>query len=122
MHFTFDEIGDIMYTLISIIVAGAVHEFGHWLTARLFGKKITFTRKGFRFLWTMPEGLTSEQQQIVAIAGFTLELLFALPLLIFFPLQGICYQAVVDVHFIAYQFYAGESNDFNWSANRRANA
>jgi hypothetical protein len=70
----------------------------------------------------MPQDLTLEQQQIVAIAGFTLELLSALPILIFFPFQGIIYQSVVDIHFVAYQFYAGEYNDFNWSTNRRADA
>jgi hypothetical protein len=111
-----------MYTILSILVAGFIHELGHYLAAKLFGKTIVFRRQGVRFLWDMPEGLNAEQASVVALAGFSLEMLVALPLLIFFPLQGIIYQSVVDVHFVAYHFYAGDNNDFSFTTNRRANA
>ena len=96
--------------MISLILAGLIHELGHYLVALTFGHHLVFRRQGFRFIWDMPED-TPKHQRLIALSGFGTEILFA-PLLY---LAGLTlYPWVVAVHLMAYPFYAGESNDFKW--------
>jgi hypothetical protein len=96
--------------MISLILAGLIHELGHYITARFLGHNITFRRQGFRFIWDMPND-TPQHQRLIALSGFGAEILAA-PLLY---LAGLwLYPWVVAVHLIAYPFYAGECSDFKW--------
>jgi hypothetical protein len=104
-----------MYVILIVILCGLTHEFGHWAVAKWFGQNLKFRREGWRFLWDMPEDLTPEQKQAVGIAGFATELISVLPALILCPFYGIVYQIAVDIHFIAYQFYANGNSDFQWN-------
>ena len=105
---------------LSVLAAFAVHEAGHCLAARLFGEKLAFRfalGRLFgkipipRIIWDMPESLTARQKKIVALAGFGLELLAALPC----ALKGFwIYPAAAALHLALYPLYAGENNDFRW--------
>lgn len=93
----------------SVIVAGIIHELGHYLMALRYGHRLTFKRHGIRFIWEMPYAMPSVQRWI-ALAGFGAELLSALLIGWLVPI----YTVVVVLHLTAYRFYAGEYNDFNW--------
>ena len=96
--------------LLSVVLAGLIHEMGHYLTALTFGHHLVFRRQGFRFIWDMPND-TPQHQRLIALSGFGTEILFA-PLLY---LAGLwLYPWVVAVHLMAYPFYAGEANDWKW--------
>ena len=96
--------------LLSVVLAGLIHELGHYLTALTFGHHLVFCRQGFRFIWDMPND-TPQHQRLIALAGFGLEIMFC-PLLYFAGLT--LYPWVVAAHLCAYPFYAGDYNDFGW--------
>jgi hypothetical protein len=100
----------IVEILLSVAIAGLIHELGHYLVALTFGHHLVFRRQGIRWIWDMPED-TEAHQRLIALSGFGTEILFA-PLLYFAGLW--LYPWVVAVHLMAYPFYAGESNDFKW--------
>ena len=96
--------------ILSIVLAGLIHELGHYLVALTFGHHLVFRRQGLRFIWDMPDD-TKQHQRLIALSGFGAEILAA-PLLY---LAGLAlYPWVVVAHLMAYPFYAGESNDFKW--------
>ena len=96
--------------ILSVAIAGLIHELGHYLTALYYGHNLVFRRQGFRFIWAMPED-TPRHQRLIALSGFGAEIFFALLLY----LAGLwLYPWVVAVHLIAYPFYAGDYNDFRW--------
>ena len=99
--------------LLSVVLAGLIHELGHYLTALTFGHHLVFRRQGFRFIWDMPED-TEAHQRLIALSGFGAEIVFA-PLLYFAGLT--LYPWVVAVHLMAYPFYAGDYNDFGWGGD-----
>jgi hypothetical protein len=102
-----------MYVLFGIL-SPFIHELGHFLVAAAFGKRIHFIRKGFRFLWNMPEGLDEDEAKFVAIAGFAFEFAFA-GFINFVSSPGcMIYLMVAVLHLIAYPFYAGSNNDFKF--------
>ena len=100
----------IVEILLSVAIAGLIHELGHYLTALALGHSLKFRRQGFRYIWDMPND-TPQHQRLIALAGFGLEIMFC-PLLYFAGLT--LYPWVVAVHLMAYPFYAGEANDFKW--------
>lgn len=113
---------------LAIALALLIHEMGHYIAAKLFGKTLKFkygtaklTIKPFptihvpRFTTDIPKELTKTQERIVALSGFGLELLVAVLLFIFvsgtISLRN--YYILVSVlHLILYSRYAGDSNDF----------
>lgn len=96
--------------MFSLILAGLIHELGHYLTAMFLGHTLEFRRQGFRFVWEMPND-TPKHQRLIAMSGFGVEIVFA-PLLY---LAGLTlYPWVVVMHLMAYPFYAEESSDFQW--------
>ena len=96
--------------ILSVILAGLIHELGHYLVALTFGHHLVFRRQGFRLIWDMPND-TPQHQRLIALSGFGTEILFA-PLLY---LAGLwLYPWVVAVHLMAYPFYAGKCSDFQW--------
>lgn len=110
-----------LITLVAAIVAAfLVHEAGHFLAGLCFGRVITFRFawgslfriKVPRLIWDMPAGLTKRQMAIIALAGFTLEIIVT-PF-IYIVLNLHLYPIIVLVHFVAYPFYSGESSDFRW--------
>jgi len=114
----------LIYFLIAPIVACVIHEFGHWLMAKIFGEKIKFKfalgRLWYipipRWTWVMPWRLKGWRRRAVALAGFGLEVMaIALMPFIFVPKEFFfCYAVVAMLHVIAYPFYAGSANDFNY--------
>ena len=100
----------IVEILLSIAIAGLIHELGHYLTAMYLGHTLEFRRQGLRFIWDMPND-TEAHQRIIALSGFGAEIL-AEPLLYFAGLTT--YPWVVLAHLMAYPFYAGDYNDFGW--------
>lgn len=112
----------ILSVFFAVAAAMLLHEGGHYLAARCFGKhlKFRFEWGGIRkipvprFVWSMPYLSAKWKQKVVALAGFGLEL-FCIPLLVGLAGDfGILYMGVVAVHLIAYRFYAGDANDFRW--------
>jgi len=100
-----------MFSLIlSVAIAGLIHELGHYLAALYYGHNLVFRRQGIRWIWDMPND-TTQHQRLIALSGFGLEVLF-IPILFFAGLT--LYPYVVILHLIAYSFYAGEANDFKW--------
>ena len=111
---------------LAISLALLIHEMGHYIAAKLFGKTLKFkygtaklTIKPFptihvpRFTADIPQELTKTQERIVALSGFGLELLVAVLLFIFVSGSLRNYYILVSVlHLILYSRYAGESNDF----------
>jgi len=93
----------------SILLIPLVHEFGHWLAARLFGASLRFTFEWGkyyvpRWTWKWPD-VTPLQLKVICLAGFGLE--FAL-----IPFMPWAYQVAAVIHFAAYPWYAGETSDF----------
>ena len=98
-----------MEAYLSVLLIPLVHELGHWLAARLFGSRLSFTFEWGKFYvprwtWRWPD-VTKSQLRIICLAGFGME--FAI--LPFMPWQ---YAAGVLIHFAAYPWYAGETSDF----------
>jgi len=93
----------------SILLIPLVHEFGHWLAARLFGASLRFRFEWGkyhvpRWTWKWPD-VTPLQLKVICLAGFGLEF----TLLPFMPPP---YQVAAVIHFAAYPWYAGETSDF----------
>lgn len=124
----------LLRTLISVVIAIAVHEAGHYLVARLFGYKprLEFNRLQIWKMWlvqfvvTVDEPMTDTARRAFGIAGFGVEFgLCAVILTIawFAPaeycldlLLQLMYQLIFTwLHFIAYTFYnkGSQANDFN---------
>jgi hypothetical protein len=102
--------------VLMALLAPVVHELGHFLAALAFGKILKFRRRGFRFIWDMPEGLKPWQEKTVAGAGFAAEIIPALPLLCLlgFP-YGVAYTAAASAHLLLYPKYAERGySDFDW--------
>ena len=106
-------------SILAIITAGFIHEFGHWIVAKLFGFTLKFRFKFGkfyvpRFIWDMPE-TTNFKQRSIAVAGFLSEIGAACIGIIFIPsIFTIIYCIVTILHFLIYKFYAGDISDFNW--------
>jgi len=93
----------------SILLIPLVHELGHYLAARLFGSRLSFTFEWGkyyvpRWTWVFPD-VQKWQLRIICLAGFGLE--FAI-----LPFMPLPYQVGAAIHFVAYPFYAGETSDF----------
>ena len=106
--------------ILAILLVFFVHEGGHWMAARLLGKRLKFRFAWGRFCvprftWTMPY-LPKSKQRTVALAGFVTEFLVAGALLASFPHGfGRWVAGVALAHLVSYRFYAGESeSDFKW--------
>lgn len=107
--------------ICAALLAMIIHEGGHYIVAKLFGYTIHFT---FQFgklwfipiprgVWEMPD-TDPWKQRIIALAGFTFEILAAYPIsLLCFDFAKV-YLVVALVHLIAYKFYAGDASDFNF--------
>lgn len=112
----------ILLILAAVSAAMVIHEGGHYLVARFFGKKLKFRFEWGRFqkipiprfTWIMPYLTAKWKQKAIALAGFGLEL-FCVPVFVALPEDfGVFYLGVVALHLIAYRFYAGDANDFSW--------
>ena len=73
-----------MKLLLAILLAGGVHEGGHYWAARFFDKRLQFRfawgRFGVpRFVWEMPHFFPTEmwKAKVIAAAGFGAELFAA---------------------------------------------
>ena len=84
----------IVEILLSVAIAGLIHELGHYLAALYYGHNLVFRRQGIRFIWDMPND-TPQHQRLIALSGFGAEILTA-PLLYFAGLW--LYPWVVAVH------------------------
>jgi len=106
--------------LIAFLLCMIVHELGHFLVAMWFGYGIKF-RFAFgnlfglpipRGIWDMPDEASGHERIKIALAGFGFEMLIALLIIPFFWQPA----AAAVIHFLLYQFYAGEDSDFKWLA------
>ena len=96
----------------TVLLIPLIHELGSWLAARLFGSRLSFTFEWGklgpipvpRWTWRWPD-VTKRQLRIICLAGFGMELGIA-------PFMPLPYQVAAILHFWAYPFYAGESNDW----------
>lgn len=112
---------EVFYILLSLCLACFIHEGGHWLAARFFGKRLRFRfawgRFGVpRFVWNMPHFFPTEmwKAKVIAVAGFGAELFAAVVLLAAWRKFGLWYAGVAVAHLAAYRWYAGEASDFKW--------
>lgn len=98
--------------ILFALLAPLVHEFGHWLAALLCGSRIHFCfqwgRLGPlpvpRWVWYWPV-VSRGKLRTICHAGFALELVLV-------PFMPWAYQAAAIAHYVAYPWYAGESNDW----------
>lgn len=114
----------IINLILALVLACAVHEGGHYVAARFFGKKLKFRFKWAwlwkvpvpRLVWAMPLFFVPEnwKQRVIALAGFQAEFFFTLIFWLVARNFGAWYLCVVGWHFILYRFYAGEDSDFKW--------
>ena len=110
-----------MALVIAVLLAGAIHEGGHYLAARFFGHRLRFRfawgRFGVpRFVWNMPHFFPTEmwKAKVIAAAGFGAEFLAAIVLLAAWRGFGRWYAGAALAHLVAYPWYAGEASDFKW--------
>lgn len=110
-----------MVLVLATLIACVIHEGGHYLAARFFGKRLKFRfewgRFGVpRFVWDMPHFFQCEmwRAKVIAAAGFGAELFAAVVLLAAWHEFGRWYAGVAVAHLIAYRWYAGETSDFKW--------
>ena len=110
-----------MYLLCSVVLAGVIHELGHYWAALWFGHKLQFrfARGRFgvpRFVWEMPHFYQCERwkAKVIAAAGFGAEFLAAIVLLAARHEFGLWYAGAAIAHLMAYRWYAGEASDFKW--------
>lgn len=110
-----------LYFFCSLCLTCAIHEGGHYLAARFFGKRLKFRfawgRFGVpRFVWNMPYFFMGEgwKAKVIAAAGFVAELFAAVVLLAAWHEFGLWYAGVAVAHLGAYRWYAGEASDFRW--------
>jgi len=115
------DVKDIILSLVFAIVTGFLcHEGGHYATAKIFGKTISFHFEwGYLFgkipvprgIWTMPD-MEKWKQKIVALAGFTVE--FIVAAIFAFVLGFYMVLALAVAHLILYPLYSGDASDFKW--------
>ena len=110
-----------MYLLLGIVLAGVIHELGHYWAALWFGHKLSFRFAWGRFgvprlVWRMPHFYQCEmwKAKVIAAAGFGAELFTAVVLLAAWRGFGRWYAGVAVVHLVAYRWYAGTASDFRW--------
>lgn len=110
-----------MVIFLATLAACIIHEGGHYLAARFFGKRLKFCfawgRFGVpRFIWDMPIFYQCEmwKAKVIAAAGFGAEFLTAVVLLAAWHEFGLWYTGVAVAHLAAYRWYAGEASDFKW--------
>ena len=110
-----------MFILHGIVLAGVIHEGGHYLAALWFGHRLKFRfawgRFGVpRFVWDMPHFFPTEmwKAKVIAAAGFGAELFAAVVLLAAWHEFGRWYAGVAVAHLAVYRWYAGETSDFRW--------
>lgn len=105
----------VAYLVLCFVLCFVVHEGGHYLAARYFGRKLKFRfawGKYYvpRYIWDMPH-LEYSKQRIIAMSGFGAEALVAgILALLGWPWMGGAFVA----HFVAYPLYAGNASDLNW--------
>ena len=114
-----------MILILATLIACVIHEGGHYLAARLFGKRLRFRFAWGRFgvphfVWDMPHFFQYEcwKAKVIAAAGFGAELLAAVVFLAAWRGFGLCYAGVAMAHLAAYRWYAGEDSDFRWFRRR----
>ena len=110
-----------MMLVIAVLLAGTIHESGHYFAAAWFGHKLNFRFAWGRFcvprfVWDMPIFYPCEmwKAKVIAAAGFGAELLAAVVLLAAWHEFGRWYAGVAVAHLMAYRWYAGEASDFRW--------
>ena len=102
----------IVEILLSVAIAGLIHELGHYVAALAFGSRLHFEfswgelfgLRVPRWTWQWPN-VTPERLRIICQAGFVAELALV-------PLLPWSYQVVALAHFALYPWYAGECSDF----------
>ena len=116
----------ILIVSVAAFTACLVHEGGHYLAALLLTRKrlhFKFSpgRLGGkipipRFTWVMPWTPDRWRREVIAMAGFGLELLVAIILVVIAPRWtfAVAYTMVSLIHLFLYRFYAGEASDFKW--------
>ena len=121
-----------IYFTLALVCACVIHEGGHVMAARIFGKRLKFRFElGYitterwqfpipipRFVWTMPFFFEPEnwKQKVIALAGFGAEFLAVPIFYAFMSMDSFAayYGCVTIWHFVLYWFYAGEDSDFRW--------
>ena len=94
------------------------HEGGHFLAALFCGRWLRFFYQQGRlgpltiprYCWRMPEGLTTEQEDMILRAGFRCEFLATLLLIWCLPLAAI-YLFGACLHFALYRSYGGNPRE-----------
>ena len=110
-----------MVMVFAVLLAGLIHEGGHYWAARFFEKQLRFRfvwgRFGVpRFVWNMPHFFPTEmwKAKVIAAAGFGAEFLAAIVLLAAWHEFGRWYAGAAVAHLVAYSWYAGDASDFKW--------
>ena len=112
------------FLLITVLTMGVIHEFGHWFTARVFfGRRLCFSfwigDYGIpRYVWGMPF-MEKWKQRVVAAAGFTTELVFAVLINVACDWRNgyaLLFLGAGIAHLAAYPIYTKDSvySDFHW--------
>ena len=102
-----------MELTLAVLIACVIHEGGHYLAARFFGKRLKFRFEWGRFcvprfVWDMPHFFQCEmwKAKVIAAAGFGAELFAAVALLAAWRGFGVWYAGVAVAHLAAYWWYA----------------
>lgn len=109
---------------LMVITAGLIHELGHSFAARVFfGRRLRFSfwigDYGIpRYVWNMPF-MEKWKQRVVAAAGFTMELAFAVLVNVACGWRNgyaLLFLGVGIAHLAAYPIYTKDSvfSDFHW--------
>lgn len=104
--------------LLSVVLAGLIHELGHFIIALGYGHFLRFEFSWGhlwripipRYIWYMPEEFTDRQKRHVALSGFGTEFMVAPILYFLLPY----YPLIAFLHLTIYPFYAGSVSDFQW--------
>lgn len=116
--------GLLLKLVLTVVLCGFIHEAGHYLTARFYGEKITFSfswgARLFgvmpvpRYVWRFPARLTIMQRSHVASAGFATETAMAVLFVLLSMPWATSYTLVALLHLFLYPYYAaGSENDFD---------
>jgi len=113
----------VFYFLGFIILAGLVHEAGHWITAVLLGTSIKFEMFSSklgpitipRLVWDMPD-IKEWKQRFIAQSGFVVEFILIPFVYVFIPNIAIWYTLATIFHFMTYPWYSADKayTDFQW--------